>query len=83
MMIIVCCAFFHSTGLNAGTPFATASVPVMAEQPFANALQSRNIPMLSVATPVRGATWSTWGSWPVSDRKTPTAMSSSIEPMKI
>jgi len=25
--------------------------------------------MLSVATPVRGATWSTWGSWPVSDRK--------------
>jgi hypothetical protein len=55
----------------------------MAEQPFANALQSRNIPMLSVATPVRGATWSTWGSWPVSDRKTPTAMSSSIEPMKI
>ena len=34
---IVVCAFFHSTGLNAGTPFATASVPVIAEQPSANA----------------------------------------------
>ena len=54
MMIIVCCAFFHSTGLNAGTPLATASVPVMAEQPSAKALQSRNRPMVSVATPVSG-----------------------------
>ena len=39
--------------------------------------------MLSVATPVKGATSATWESWPVSDLKTPTAMSSSIEPMKM
>ena len=56
MMIIVCWAFFHSGGLKAGTPLATASVPVMAEQPSAKALQSRKTPMFSVARPVRGAT---------------------------
>ena len=56
MVIIVCCAFFHSGGLNAGTPLATASVPVMAEQPSANALHSRKMPRLSVGTPVKGTT---------------------------
>ena len=54
MMIMVCWAFFHSTGLKAGTPLATASVPVMAEQPSAKALQSRNRPIVSVGMPVRG-----------------------------
>src|SRR5665811_2267100 len=37
MMSIVVRAFCHSGGLKAGTPLATASVPVMAEQPSANA----------------------------------------------
>lgn len=56
MMIIVCCAFFHSTGLNAGTPLATASVPVIAEHPLAKALQSRKMPVFSVATPLNFST---------------------------
>ncbi len=83
MMIMVCCAFFHSTGLNAGTPLATASVPVMAEQPSAKALQSRNRPMVSAGNAGQGLDVLTWGSWPVSERNTPTPMSSSIEPMKM
>ncbi len=65
MMIIVFCAFFHSTGLNAGTPLATASVPVMAEQPSAKALHSRKMPMFSVATPLNASTCEAWGSVPV------------------
>ena len=32
-------AFFHSTGLNAGTPFETASTPVTAAPPDANAFR--------------------------------------------
>ena len=39
---IVAAAFFDSGGLNAGTPFETASTPVIAVQPFANAVSSRN-----------------------------------------
>ena len=36
-------AFFDSGGRNAGTPFETASTPVIAVQPLANAVSSRNI----------------------------------------
>ena len=36
-------AFFASGGRNAGTPFDTASTPVIAVQPFANAVSSRNV----------------------------------------
>ena len=84
MMIIVCWAFFHSTGLNAGTPLATASVPVMAEQPSAKARASRKTPMFSVARPVSGVTSVTWRQR-AGQRlgTTPRPISSSIEPMKM
>ena len=36
-------AFFDSGGRNAGTPFETASTPVIAVQPLANAVSSRNV----------------------------------------
>jgi len=36
-------AFFASGGRNAGTPFDTASTPVIAVQPFANAVSRRNV----------------------------------------
>ena len=36
-------AFFASGGRNAGTPFDTASTPVIAVQPLANAVSSRNV----------------------------------------
>ena len=39
---IVDAAFFDSGGRKAGTPFETASTPVIAVQPFANALRSKN-----------------------------------------
>ena len=39
---IVAAAFFASGGLNAGTPFDTASTPVIAVQPFEKAVSNRN-----------------------------------------
>ena len=39
---IVDAAFFDSGGRNAGTPFDTASTPVIAVQPLENAVSSRN-----------------------------------------
>src|SRR5258708_35207877 len=39
----VAAAFFASGGLNAGTPSETASTPVIAVQPLANAVRSRNV----------------------------------------
>ena len=39
----VAAAFFASGGRKAGTPFDTASTPVIAVQPFANAVSSRNV----------------------------------------
>ena len=39
---IVAAAFFASGGRNAGTPFDTASTPVIAVQPFEKAVSSRN-----------------------------------------
>ena len=56
---IVAAAFFDSGGLNAGTPFETASTPVIAVQPFENAVSSRN----SV---------SGWRRRPASDRRSVT-----------
>ena len=38
---IVAAAFFDSGGRNAGTPFETASTPVIAVQPLAKAVRSR------------------------------------------
>src|ERR1700726_3735434 len=43
IMTSVAAAFFASGFLNAGTPFDTASTPVMAVQPLANAVSSRNV----------------------------------------
>ena len=42
MISIVYAAFFDSGRRNAGTPFETASTPVIAVQPLANAVSSRN-----------------------------------------
>ena len=39
----VAAAFFDSGGRNAGTPSDTASTPVIAVQPLANAVNRRNI----------------------------------------
>src|SRR6476646_1337765 len=36
-------AFFASGGRNAGTPFDTASTPVIAVQPLANAVSNRSV----------------------------------------
>ena len=41
MMISVVRAFFHSGGLNAGTPLEIASTPVTAAPPDANACITR------------------------------------------
>ena len=41
IITIVAAAFFASGGLNAGTPFDTASTPVMAVQPLEKAVSSR------------------------------------------
>src|SRR5262252_5752182 len=50
-------AFFDSGGRNAGTPFDTASTPVIAVQPFANAVSSRKVVRRDV--PASGGT----GAW--------------------
>ena len=50
MMRSVSAAFFSSGGLKAGTPFDTASTPVMAVQPLAKARRIRNV--LRAVTPL-------------------------------
>ncbi len=82
MVSIVVWAFFHSGGLNAGTPFATASVPVIAEQPSANARRRSSSPNVSGGTSA-GVTPVTWGALPVRVWKMPTPRSSSIDPRKM
>ena len=63
-----------SGGLNAGTPFETASTPVMAVQPFENAVSSRKV-VSSPACPVpSGARGGTGTMPPVAARHAPTAM---------
>ena len=42
IMSIVAAAFLGSGGLKAGTPFDTASTPVIAVQPLAKAVSRRN-----------------------------------------
>ena len=49
IITIVAAAFFASGGLNAGTPFETASTPVIAVQPFEKAVSSRNSVKVSPA----------------------------------
>ena len=78
---IVAAAFFDSGGLNAGTPFDTASTPVMAVQPLENAVSSRK----SVnGSPVDGdGPGGTTGSTaPMATRPSPTATRISVHTMK-
>ena len=69
---IVVWAFFHSGGLKAGTPFATASVPVIAEQPSAKARITSSSPSDSGAIPAAGVTPVTCGASPRTVRMMPT-----------
>ena len=45
----VAAAFLDSGGRNAGTPSHTASTPVIAVQPLANAVRSKNVVSVLVA----------------------------------
>src|SRR5215208_7426201 len=78
---IVAAAFFASGGLNAGTPFDTASTPVIAVQPFANAVSSRNSVSVSCVDET-GFAGTSGCTVPVSARQTPTPISSSVVTMK-
>src|SRR5438045_8678700 len=77
----VAAAFLLSGGRNAGTPFETASTPVMAVHPFENAVSSRN----SVSGSPEDGTGSTGGSGctvPVSTRPMPIAIRARVQTMK-
>ena len=50
MATSVWAAFFASGGRNAGTPFDTASTPVIAVQPFEKAVSSMNHPSVPMPT---------------------------------
>ena len=57
MVMSVAAAFFDSGGRKAGTPSDTASTPVIAVQPLANAVSSRSIDIGRVdAFAARGTT---------------------------
>src|SRR3954451_13923352 len=75
-------AFFHSGGLNAGTPFEIASTPVMAAPPDANACRMRNNPTDDVCTRRAGSLGGIGSRWPVAWRTMPTMMITSIDTMK-
>src|SRR6266487_794055 len=79
---IVAAAFFGSGGLKAGTPFDTASTPVIAVQPLENAVKRRNSDrLLPVAVGTGTLDASGWMP-PANVRQTPTAISRSIAVMK-
>src|SRR5258708_34161342 len=66
----VAAAFFASGGLNAGTPSETASTPVIAVQPLANAVRSRKV--VSGLVPACGGTGTALGpAGPLKDRQGP------------
>ena len=58
-------AFFHSGGLNAGTPLEIASTPVMAAPPEAKAWRMRNSPTDAVCTRRAGSLGGIGSRWPV------------------
>ena len=70
-----------SGGLKAGTPFETASTPVIALQPSANARMRSRRPSDSAGT-TTGVTPLTCGGAPRSVRPTPTPIRASIETRK-
>src|SRR5437588_9728846 len=78
---IVFAAFFDSGGLNAGTPFDTASTPVIAVQPFENAVSSRK--SAKGCVPDSGGVPADIGcTVPVTTRQTPTPIRLRIVTMK-
>ena len=81
-MTIVVWAFLHSGGLNAGVPLLIASVPVIAEQPSANARMRSSRLMLSTGT-LMASTPVTCGGWPMAVLARPTPTSSRTLPMKM
>jgi hypothetical protein len=74
-------AFDASGRWNAGTPFETASTPVIALQPSANARMRSSRPRDSGAT-MSGVTPLTCGGSPMNARRSPNVMSPSIETRK-
>ena len=81
MIASVVLALAASGRRNAGTPFETASTPVIALQPSANARISRSRPNVSAGT-TTGITPVTCGGSPSSARPAPIAMRASIETRK-
>ena len=74
-------AFFDSGGRNAGTPFETASTPVIAVQPFANAVSSRKV--VSGCVPACDGSGSASGtSAPLKYRYAPARISTKMLTMK-
>src|SRR2546422_4940700 len=74
---IVAAAFFAPGGLNAGTPFDTASTPVIAVQPFENAVSRRNS-VSGELVDVTGSTGTTCWTLPAITRHAPTAIKARI-----
>ena len=81
MIASVVRAWLASGGLKAGTPFETASTPVIALHPSAKARISRSRPSDSAGT-ATARTSSTWGTSPSSERPIPIAIIASIETRK-
>src|SRR6185503_1103038 len=70
-----------STGaLNAGTPSETASTPVIAVQPFENAVSNTNTVIAPVPSVGRGSTGSTGTTCPVIICERPVTISTNITP---
>src|SRR5262245_58762041 len=77
IMSIVAAAFLASGGLKAGTPFETASTPVIAVQPFEKAVSRRNSVKGSYVE-ATGATAGSGDTWPANTRQIPTAINARI-----
>src|SRR3989442_2629218 len=71
-----------SGGRKAGTPFETASTPVIAVQPLENAVRSVNVVSMPVALSEASAAGSTGWSEPVAYRHAPTAIIARMLMMK-
>ncbi len=74
----VLAAFFAGGSLNIGTPSATASTPVSAVQPFANAVSRRNVVINPVLKVGSGSVGSTGVTLPIMARTAPVTIRPSI-----
>src|SRR4051794_24744184 len=81
IVTMVAAALLASGGLKAGTPFDTASTPVIAVQPFEKAVRSRNRVSGEPAV-ARGDATCTGITVPASTRHVPTAISERIASTK-